>query len=83
MVALPGFEPALDGCALVRAVVVENEMDVKVRRRLLFELIEKLDELFTTMARQAVANDLAVEDVEGCKQRRSPVSLVVMRLAFR
>ena len=50
-VAFPGFEPALDGCAFVCAVVVENEMDVEFRRDLLFELIEKLDELFTPMAR--------------------------------
>ena len=64
-------------------VVVENEMDVEFRGHLLFELIEKLVVLFTTMARQAVANDLAVEDVEGGEQCRSPVPLVVVRLALR
>jgi len=36
-----------------------------------------------TLPRQAVANHLAVEDVEGGKQRRSPVPLVVVRLALR
>ena len=81
--AFPRLEPTLDGGALMGAVVVQNEMDIEFRGYFLFELIEKLDELFATMARQAVANHLAVEDVEGGKQRRSPVPLVVVRLALR
>src|ERR1700720_3702831 len=76
--AFAGFEPPLDHGAFVRTVVVQNEMDVELRGHLLFELIEKLDELFTAMARQATANNLAVQDVEGGKQRRSPMPLVVM-----
>ena len=74
-VALPGFEPTLDSSAFVRAVVVENEMDVEFRSDFLLELIEKLDELFTPMARQATANYLAVEDVEGGKRVVVPCRL--------
>src|SRR5271169_770200 len=45
--------------------------------------MEKLDELFDAMARQATTNDLAVEDIEGGKQGGGSVPLVIMRLAFR
>src|SRR5579864_2732817 len=82
-VALSGLEPALDLGALVSAVVVQNEMDVEFRRHLLFQLIEKPGELLAAMARQATADDLAVEDVEGGEQRRGSVPFVVMGLAFR
>ena len=66
--ALPGLEPTLDRRALMSAVVVQNEMDVEFRGHLLFQLIEKLDELLTAMARQATTDDLAIQDVEGSKQ---------------
>jgi hypothetical protein len=80
--AFPGLESTLDRDAFVRAVVVQNEMDIEFRGYFLFELIEKLDELLAAMARQATANDLAIEDVAGGKQRGGPVPLVIMRLAL-
>jgi hypothetical protein len=77
--AFPRLEPTLDGGALVSAVVVQDEMDIKVRGHFLLQLIEKLDELLATMPPQTAADDLAIEDVEGGKQRRRSVSFIVMR----
>ena len=64
---LSGFEPPLCGGALVRAVVVQNDVHVQVGRDLLLHLIEKLRELFAAMTRQATADDFAVQDIEGGK----------------
>src|SRR5438874_6106726 len=81
--ALPGLEPALDGGTFVRAVIVENEMNIEVLRHLLLHLIEELDKLLAAMARQATADDLAVQDVEGSEKCRGSVPLVVVGLPFR
>src|SRR5580658_2394251 len=81
--ALFGLEPALNLGALVGAVVVENEMDVEFRRHLFFQLIQESDELLAAMARQATADDLAIQDIEGGEQGGGPVPLVVVCLAFR
>ena len=77
-----GLKPTLDLCALVGAVVVGDEVDFEFGWYFLFQLIQKLDELFATMARQATADDFAVQDIGGGKQRRGPVPLVVMCLTF-
>ena len=66
--ALPRLEPALDGGAFVRAVVVEDEMDIEIRRHFFLQLIEELDELFAAMAGQTGTDDLAIQDVEGGKK---------------
>src|SRR5260370_34604529 len=81
--AFLGLEPTLHGGALVGAVVVENEVEVEFRGYLLFQLMEEFDELLAAMARQATADDLAIEDIEGGKQCGGSVPLVIMRLAFR
>lgn len=64
---LSGFEPPLYGGALLRAVVVQNDVHVQVGRDLLLHLVEKLCELFAAMTRQATADDFAVQDMEGGK----------------
>ena len=53
---LSGFEPPLYGGALVRAVVVQNDVHIQVGRNLLLHLVEKLRKLFA-----------AVQDIEGGK----------------
>jgi hypothetical protein len=65
--ALSGVEPPLYGGALVRAVVVQNDVHIQVGRDLLLHLVEKLCELFAAMTRQATADDFAVQDIEGGK----------------
>src|SRR5208282_3794623 len=78
-----GLEPTLDLGALVGAVIVENEMDFEFRRHLLFQLIQEANKLLAAMARQATADDFSVENIEGCKQCRGSVPLVIVCLAFR
>src|SRR5207249_8547485 len=78
-----GFQPALDRSTFVGRVVVQHDMDIEIGRHFLFHLVEKLQEFFTSMTRQATADDLAVQDIEGGEQRCGSVALVVMGLAFR
>src|SRR6266705_3060984 len=74
------LQPALHRRALVRAVVVDDEMQSQLRRRLAVDAGQEADELAAPMARQALTNDLAVEQAEGRKQRRRAMARVIMRL---
>ena len=69
----------LDCGALVRAVVVQDKMDVEFRGHFPFQLVEKPDEFLAAIARQATADHTAIQDVEAGKQRGSPVPFVIMR----
>ena len=57
-------QPALDGRRLVRAVVVEDEMNLQIGRHLAIDRGEKLAELASSMARMTPGNHLAGGDVE-------------------
>ena len=50
-------EPAAYGRNLVRAVVVEDEMEVEVVRSLAVDCLEKLEELLAAMPPMQVADD--------------------------
>jgi hypothetical protein len=65
--ALLGLEPALDSSTFVRAVVVQDEVNLQVRWHFLFQLMEEFDEFPAPVTRQATANDLPVQDVESGK----------------
>ena len=54
MVAGPGGEPALDAGVLVGAIVVDDEMDIKVRGHVGIDVFEKAQELLVAMARLAL-----------------------------
>jgi hypothetical protein len=59
--ALARPEPALDRRAVVRGVVIQNEVDVEIRGPFSFQLVEELDEILTAMAKQAAADRLPVQ----------------------
>ena len=77
-----GQEP-LHHRALVRRVVVHDQMQVQVGRRLLIDLLEELHKLLGPMTWHALADYLSVQHVQGGEQRRCPVPLVVVRLPRR
>jgi hypothetical protein len=62
---------------LVRGIVVENRMDHLAGRHRALDGIEELDEILMPVVRHAAADDLALEHVEGDKQRCRAVALVV------
>jgi hypothetical protein len=73
-VTLLRFEPTLDGCALMRAVVVHHEVDVEIRRHFLFQLIQEAKKLSAAMTRQTTADGLPIQNMEGSKESRGPMS---------
>src|SRR5687767_6067741 len=52
-------EPGLDARVFVRAVVVGDEVQVQIGRRLSIDLLEELDPLLMTMPRHAPGDELA------------------------
>src|SRR5579872_4754924 len=78
MEARMGLEPALYGGSFMGGVVVNHEMEVEALRGLLIDQPQKAQELAMPMARQASADDLAVQHVERREQSRRAVAFVVV-----
>ncbi len=72
-------QPFDDLRVLVSGVVVEDDVDDLAGRHLCLDLIEKADEFLMAMPLHALADDRAVQHVEGGEQRSCAVTLVVMR----
>ena len=77
----PGMlrEPPLHVRMLVGGVVVDHQMQIEIRRGPLVDHGQKPDEFLVTMTGRAVADDRAVQHVEGGEQSGSAVPLVVVR----
>src|SRR6516162_48336 len=78
MEALMPRQPGTDFGMLVRGVIVNDQMHFLRRRGLAVDLVEATDELLMPVAAHALADDLAVEDVEGGEQGCGAVALVIM-----
>ena len=74
------LEPALNFCALMCAVVVHDQVHVLMGGKLSFQLVEKANQFTAAMAVLTGADHLAVNNVEGGKQRRCTVTLIVVGL---
>src|SRR6266446_1911528 len=71
-------EPPLHVRMLVGGVVVDHQMQIEIRRGPLVDHGQKPDEFLVTMTGRAVADDRAVQHVEGGEQCGSAVPLVVV-----
>src|SRR5947207_16021252 len=71
-------QPAKHLGMLVRGVVVQNQVHVHLRRGIFLDLLEELQPPLVTMPGGSLSQNLAVEVIEGCKQRHRPVPVVVM-----
>jgi len=76
----PRLEPALNPCTLMGAVVIHDQVDFLIGRELSLQVVEKPDELPAAVTILAGSDDLAVENIEGRKQGRRAVALVVVSL---
>jgi MacB-like periplasmic core domain/FtsX-like permease family len=71
-------EPSPNPRRLVRPVVIENQMDVEFRGDLVVDRVQKPQELLTAVATVTFADDAARRHIQCRKQRRRPVSDVVI-----
>ena len=62
----------------MRAVVIHDEVKFDLAGKLLIEAVEELDELLMAMACIALADDLALCDVQSGEKRGGGVALVIM-----
>ncbi len=72
------LEPALHRGTFMRAVIVNDEMQVECRGRGVINGLEKSDKLSTPVSRQTLPDDRAIEHVEGGKESRGPISFIIM-----
>ena len=63
----------------VGGVVIDDCMDMLAGRYGCFDRVEEADILLVPVLLHAAANNFSVEHVEGCKQRRRAMPLVVVR----
>ena len=80
---LLGLRPALNGWALMSAVVIQDQADFQIRGYRLLQLAEEDHKLAASMPGQALTDDLAGEDVRSSKQRGGAVLDIAVRLARR
>ena len=73
-------QPLADHRRLAGAVVVENQADVQLRGNRLLDDPDELTEFDGPVARVARADDFAVGETEGGKERRGAVAPVVVGL---
>ena len=73
------LQPAPDLGGFMRGVVVEDHVDELSGRDLALQRVEEADELLVAVSLHALPDDLAFEHMEGGKQGRGAVALVVVR----
>jgi hypothetical protein len=64
------IEPGANVGVFVSCTIVENDVDHLADRNLRLDGVQKSNEFLMTMTLHVAADDRAVEDVEGGKQRR-------------
>jgi hypothetical protein len=72
------IEPGTNVGVFVSCIVVENDVDDLADRNLRLDVVEKSNEFLMTMTLHVAADDRAIEDVEGGKQCRGAVPLVIV-----
>ena len=72
------FEPLHDVGMLVSGIVVDDDMDRLFLGHSGFDDVEKADELLMAMALHALADDLALENIERREQGGDAMALIVM-----
>src|SRR3954452_16342460 len=67
----------------MRDVVVHHQVDLKPLRKIRIDVVEEAQELLMAMAPVAMADGDSARYIQGRKQRRHTIPLVIMRLSCR
>src|SRR3954447_24359871 len=67
----------------MRAVVVHHQVDLKRLRNIRIDVVEEAQELLMAMAPVALADGDSARYIQGRKQRRHTMPLVIVRLSCR
>lgn len=70
----PGFHPGV----LVGSIIVDDQMQVHLRRRLAVDLFEEPDEFLVAVSRHTVPDDFPIEHTQGGEQRGRAMAFVVV-----
>jgi hypothetical protein len=72
------FQPGSELGMFVRCIVVDNQVQFPFGRGLAVDLIEEADKFLMPVARNALADDPALQHVKRGEQSRCAVTLVIM-----
>jgi hypothetical protein len=73
------LNPEFDAWNLVASGGFFDEMEFEVRWRFAVDLLKESDQFLVPMAWQTITDELPIKPAEGCKQRISTISLVIVR----
>ena len=82
LVPRPLRQPGTHLRVLVRCIIVDDKVNVQLRRNAFIETAQKSEKFLVTVARLAFAEYNASRDIQSGKQGRSPVAHIIMSHAF-
>src|SRR5215207_3565311 len=62
----------------VGPIIIQYQMEFQLFGKLVIQAPQKFQELLVTMPRKALANDFALQDLQGREERRRPVPDIIM-----
>jgi len=74
------FQPGFYSGMLMRAIIINDQMQLPFRRGLGIDLFQKTDELLMTMPRHTITDDFAIQQIQGGEKRRCAIAFIVMCL---
>src|SRR5665648_156864 len=66
----------------MRGIIVKNQMKLKFLRCLPVKCTQELQKLLMAVPLITLPDDFPIQGIQGCKQGRSPITLIVMSLGF-
>jgi len=82
LVSRPLYEPCPHLRVLVRCIVIDNQVNIQIRRYAFVQPAQESEKLLVTMPGPALCKDRSRGDVQCGEQSRRPIANVVMRHAF-
>ena len=76
---LIALQPILYFCMLMRGIVIYDNMQVLIFVSFSFNLLEEFQKLFMRVLLITLTDHAPNGNIECCKKRTSPVSLIIMR----
>ncbi len=75
--------PVFNILMFMRGMIIQNQMKLKFLRCLPLNSSQELQKLLMTVSLISLPDNFSIQSIQGGKQGRGPISLIIMSLSFR